>query len=357
MKKMCKVILLAALAVVMAMAMAGCGNTKVDVTKDVFVLFSGVDGDGRAEICFSKEDPSDYTPEFLYDLMDAGKLAADDWQKLFTISGAVTYEVSPERNLSNGDTVTVTVDVDEDILNSMKISAKPATLTFTVEGLTEVTEITPFQNFDISFSGISPNCTAEYTRSEEIDGTTVYYTIEESEPYHDGQTLTVKASPSDSKLYRLTEDTKTVTVSGVEKYLSDVSELNSETKEAMRSQADTIVAGMIQKWEGYFSYDGFECVSSEFLSRDPNALGGSANFVYLFYRINVLDGTDSFPFYYYVGFQKVLQHLDGSQEVDLNDTHKPSIGLYEQMRDYNTLETRTSEIQAHYGTSYNYQTY
>lgn len=357
MKKMCKVFLLAALAVVMAMAMAGCGSTKVDVTKDVFVLFSGVDGDGRAEVRFSKEDPSDYTPEFLYDLMDAGKLAADDWQKLFTISSAVIYEVSPERNLSNGDTVTVTVDVDEDILNSMKISAKPATLTFTVEGLTEVTEVTPFQNFEISFSGISPNCTAEYTKSEEIDGTTVYYSIEESGPYQDGQTLTAKASLSDNTLYRLTEDTKTVTVSGVEKYLSDVSELNAETKEAMRSQADAVVDGMIQKWEGYFSYDGFEYVSAEFLARTSGISIGNINAVYLFYKINVLDGSNSFPFYYYVGFENVLQHLDGSQEVDLNNTRKPSIGLYEQMRDYGTLETRTSEVQSFYSDAYQHQVY
>ena len=99
MKKMYKVFLLAASAVVMAMAMAGCGKTKVDVMNDVYVTFSGMDGEGKAEIRFSKEDPSDYTPEFLYDLMDAGKLAANDWEKLLTIGNAVTYTVEPEYGL------------------------------------------------------------------------------------------------------------------------------------------------------------------------------------------------------------------------------------------------------------------
>lgn len=355
MKKMYKVFLLAALAVVMAMAMAGCGKTKVDVMKDVYVTFSGMDGQGKAEIRFSKEDPSDYTPEFLYDLMDAGKLAANGWEKLLTIGNAVTYTVEPEYGLSNGDTVTVTAEIDEAALESMKISVKAEKLTFSVEGLEAVQEITPFQNFEISFSGISPNCTATYTTSEEVGGTTVYYQVEESAPYTDGQTLTVKASLSDSTRYRLTEDSKTFTVSGVEKYITDVSELNTDTMNAMRSQADAVVANMIQKWDGYFHYDGFEYVSSEFLSRNPGYLAGNVNAVYLFYKINVVDGSNTFPFYYYVGFENVLQHLDGSQEVDLNTTKKPTVGLYEIMRDYNTLETRTAEIEKLSGNAFTIQ--
>lgn len=51
----------------------------------------------------------------------------------------------------------------------------------------------------------------------------------------------------------------------------------------------------------------------------------------------------------------MLQHLDGTQEVDLGSIQKPSIGLYEELREYPTLESRTVETHGKFGGNYTIQ--
>lgn len=82
---------------------------------------------------------------------------------------------------------------------------------------------------------------------------------------------------------------------------------------------------------------------------------GSPNAVYLYYKINANDNGTPFDIYYYVGFNSVLQHLDGTQEVDLGSIQKPSIGLYEELKEYPTLESRTGETHGKFGGNYTIQ--
>lgn len=356
MKRICKCALFVLMLTVVLLGMTACGKTKLDVTEGVYVSFEGVNGKGSAEVLFSKEDPSDYTPVFLYKLVESKKVAADDWKKILTIGEAITYDLDKSHGLSNGDKVTVKINVNKAILENLDLTAESQELTFTVEGLEEVKTIQPFQNFTISFGGISPDAYVEdYTHSEEIDGATVYYTIEKNSSLRDGQEVTITASIGSNDRYSLAEDTMTVTVTGVEKYISDMSELQAGTLEAMRAKADSVVATQIQNWEGYFHYDGFEFVGYEFWNRHEDSIMGNVNAVYLYYKINANDGGNPFATYYYVGFESILQHLDGSQEVNLDSVRKPSIGLYEELKSYTTLESRTNETASKFGGAYDIQ--
>lgn len=354
MKRICKIAGLILMLTVLLAALSGCGKTKLNYTEGMSMEFSGVNGKGRAELIGDEDDPTEMVPRYLRELIADKKISQNDWQALMDIGDAITCEIDKTSGLSNGDTVTVTFDVDKSVLEKYKLTAEPATLTFQVEGLTEVTEITPFRDFQISFDGISPDAyVKEYTKQEEIDGTTVYYSIEgPNGPFRDGQEVTICAKLTDNEAYHLTEETRTFPVSGVEKYISDISELQSGTLDAMREKADALLSEQIQNWQGYFSYSGFDFVGYEFWSRQEDSIMGSPNAVYLYYKINANDNGTPFDTYYYVGFNSVLQHLDGSQEVDLGSVQKPSIGLYEELKEYTALESRTGETHRLFGENY-----
>lgn len=357
MKRTCKIALFVLMVVVVLASMTACGKTKLDVADGVTVVFSGADGNGHAELIHDEENPSEMAPKFLLKLVKDKKVAADDWQKLMTIGSAVSYDLDKSSKLSNGDTVTVTISVDKDVLNSLKMTAESAKLTFTVKGLTEPTVIHPFEDFTFSFDGISPGVQVkDFIDARKVDDVIVHYGIEEPKPYRAGQELTVKAwiATEDMDNYRLSEDTMTVTVTDVDEYILDINDLKSDTLDAMRTKADALIAERLQKWDGYYTYNGFEYVGYEFFSH-KNYHNGYANYVYLYYKINASDAGADFSSYYYVRFDNVLQHQDGTQEVNLEHYDIPTIMFFATLKDYQTLESRTSEIHSMNDYNFNSQ--
>lgn len=355
MKKICKTILLTAMMLVTMLSLSAC-KKSLDVTTDLNVTFSGANGKGTAEIEFPN---SHGLYGYIAELTDTEELDYNNlntWSMLGKLGDAVSYELSEERGLSNGDQVTVTVTVDTDALKKLGYSAKSTSKTFTVEGLRDPVEVDAFKDFEVSFSGISPSASVEYPKSQELDGVTVHYKLDGDQyRFKDGDTVTVTASLSNSEYYYLKEESKTFTVSGVEKYITDNDELLPETLDTIRSKGDAVMAEKIQNW-GYFTYHGFEYVGYEFWSRQEDNFMGNVNAVYLYYKINITDENgEAFSSYYYVGFDDVLQHIDGSQEVNLEKYDCPMFGLYIQLKDYTTLESRADENAATYGIGYNIQ--
>ena len=205
MKKICKTILLTAMMLVTMLILSAC-KKSLDVTTDLNVTFSGVNGKGTAEIEFPN---SHGLYGYIADLTDTEELDYNDlntWSMLRKLGAAVSYELSEEWGLSNGDHVTVTVTVDTDALKKLGYSAKSTSKTFTVEGLCDPVEVDAFENFEISFSGISPSAIAEYPQSQTLDDVTVYYKLDGNGFYKDGDIVTVTASLSDNEFYTLQEE-------------------------------------------------------------------------------------------------------------------------------------------------------
>ena len=140
----------------------------------------------------------------------------------------------------------------------------------------------------------------------------------------------------------------------MEKYITDNDELLPETLNTIRAKGDAIMADKIQNW-AYFTYYGFDYVGYEFWHRQEDNFMGNVNAVYLYYKINANEDGEDFSAYYYVCFEDVLQHTDGSQEVNLDKYRTPSFGFYEQLREYPTLESRAQETVSLYGGGYDIQ--
>lgn len=348
MKRMIKIVMLTAMLAVVLLSMTGCGKTRLDLTEGMVVTFRGADGNGRADLDFPENDG---TPNYVNTVLKSGKVDATDVMAWIALDNAITYSIEPSSNLSNGDTVTVTISVKEAALENLGFTAKPYEETFKVEGLTEVIEVDAFENFEITFSGTSPAASADFPARQEIGGTTVYYSCERNGNLKAGEEFTVTAWVEDREYYKVKEETRTFVVDNVDKYLTCAAELQPDMLERLKAKGDAVVGERVAGW-GYFTYHGYEYVGYEFWGMPESSGYGNVNCVYLYYRINCNDGVNDFPTYYYVSFDNVIQYADGTQEADLKYYQTPSFMLYETLREYQTLESRTEETACVYGSIY-----
>lgn len=352
MKKTLKVVMLIAMLAVVLLSMTACGKTKLDITEGLTVVFDGADGSGRAEVEFIGSD--DDMPPYMDKVLESKNFDATDWSDWMAINDAITYEIEPSSGLSNGDKVTVSINVNEAILENMGFSAKDSEQTFVVEGLAEVIIIDAFENFEITFTGISPSVYAEFAQNQVINDFGVFYKIEEETPYRDGDTLTVRASIVDNEYYKLKEETMQVTVSGVERYISSGEEILPETMQAMRDKADMLMADRfaVGAPTDYWQFGGYEYAGYVFMTLEEGRTARQANKCYLVYTVNVnADGTP-FTSTYYFEFNNILQHLDGTQDVDVEDYGRPSFNSNYDLSNYQTIDARCEEIERVWGGGY-----
>lgn len=130
-----------------SLMLAGCGR-KANALDYVDIIFSGSNGNGRAELSMrtleliesvigGEPEPNESYSSWLsqYILYDEG----------------ITFSCTPEQNLSNGDTVTVTVTVSDAAAKTIKGGEKK----FTVSGLPEMQTVDFFRDIAIRYEGIS----------------------------------------------------------------------------------------------------------------------------------------------------------------------------------------------------------
>lgn len=314
MKQTKKILGLAIMAVLMLTCLTGCGGEKdIDVMYDMTVEFTGVNGEGRATYGFETTEMG-----FIQALVNAGdeKMESfEDLTRLNAIAGTVDFKVEPSGSLSNGDKVTLTATVDSDALKELGYSAKTTSKTFTVEGLDVPVEIDPFQDYEVSFSDISPNAHIQYERTRNMDGVTVSYNCENDGFLRLGGTAVITASVSDSKRYILTEGTKEFPVEGVDSYILQAADVPGAIWQDMKSQAEKL-------WENgafYREHDSeeFEYIGYAFWSRKEGFSVSMPNSCYLVYKVTVHDDEGDFRYYYFYQFENLIQYADGNWDVGI----------------------------------------
>lgn len=172
--------------------------------------------------------------------------------------GEVNYEVTPSENLSNGDTVTLSVEVSDYFQKENKVTAKAASKEITVSGLQEPEMVDPFD--DSIFTTIFSENPEEGKVSFEIIGTipelrlnlindapedsplkNLQYYVDDFDTYKeysedDTIALHVKPkAPQDfAKKYALTRDTIEIPVKGAPKYIRSVDEVTQDVLDAVK---------------------------------------------------------------------------------------------------------------------------
>lgn len=224
-------------------------STRVDPFAYITVTFAGYNTNGRTQVDFQKtqmieavigEEPGTLEELNLwlgkYDTYDRGV--------------DITYE--PQKGLSNGDKVIVTVRVSDATRKKVKAGKKE----YIVKGLPEIQTVDFFKDVAIHYSGCGNQSRAELQLLSDGDAIrNCHFQIEPEFGVHNGDTVTLTITNPE----QLAEDflcipkeiQKTFQVSGLDEYLND-SDLLPE--EQIRHIIDRFLADSRKENDGWFQY-------------------------------------------------------------------------------------------------------
>ena len=162
--------------IVVATLLMGCSSRRdFDAMSHLTVEFSGLDGQGSARVVFVDMAAWESAAMQAAGLTEATATLMD----FLAVASAVDAEVSPDSGLYNGDSVTITITVNDDIASEYGFRVTGGlTRNFTVTGLTEVETVDVFEGVEIVTSGISPFLTVEAVNNSSLDFVSmVSYTV------------------------------------------------------------------------------------------------------------------------------------------------------------------------------------
>jgi DNA-directed RNA polymerase subunit RPC12/RpoP len=220
--------------------------------------------------------------------------------------------------------------------------------------------VDPFSYITLSFSGITGDGTAELQvqsdDSGEVDPKKISYRVEPRRFLSEGDQVVVTASSSE---YHLLPLTKTYTVTGLDKYLTDLGALSEKAVEMIHNKSDITVstaihgAGTSVKAKSSAPYVMFLTTDGKnsntlydvYLVRYPEKGGGSAKrFVVVYYKNIVVRDTK----------QPTMSYQSTMYTGQVIETLDNSYGGY--MTGYKTLKDAKADILAHQSREVTLQT-
>lgn len=337
---------LVAVAVLTVIAAVLVLNAKptIDLNKYVVCEAEGYDGYGKPHVSIDWDGIDKKYGKKLKLTGEAkkelGELAAM-FDPIEMVAECVSVEYDNSKNLSNGDVVEYTWDIDESLSSSVKCKLKYKDGKFKVSDLTELGKFDAFADLEVSFSGVAPQGRASLDYiGEELN----YYDFEfdEISGLSNGDSFVVKID--DKQVERCAEQygrvpeslEKEYTVSGLSSYVTKISEINDSALKDMQSQAEDAYYSHAAKSFG----DGEEVVSlnyiGDYLLTSKGSGYGKYNYLYLIYKAEVHDFVSNKKqtydkindVYWFISYSDVMLDENGIVSVDLNDYNTPGNTFY-----------------------------
>ena len=157
MKQVKRVLSFALVMMFAMMALTACGKSKdakaIDCKEFIDVTIKGFEGSGSPSWTMNTQFAQDR--EYM-DKMFPELTRAEAEEELKKIYKQLKIKAEPEKELKNGDTVTITVDGSESaLLTSHGLALSNASFTVKVEGLVEGTAFDPFEGCSVTFTGVN----------------------------------------------------------------------------------------------------------------------------------------------------------------------------------------------------------
>lgn len=246
------------------------------------------------------------------------------------IKDCVDVELDTKDGVSNGDKISYTWDIDENLTKYVKCNVKYKDDSYSVSGLTEVGTFDAFADLEVTFSGIAPNGSLRYdytgselnyydfscdTSSELSNGDTVKITIDDDMAYYAEKLGKVPASLE--KEYK---------VEGLNSYLLKTEDISADGLKTMQQQAEDVFNSYVAKnWEDCVSLESLTYMGNYLLTIKDMGYWGSKNLLYLVYKAQskeeYTNGEESYngttDIYWYIAFRDVMVDADGELVVDV----------------------------------------
>lgn len=349
-----RIIVIILVAVVLLGAIIGIvkANKKINLNKYMIVEFNGYDTKGTATWTFDSDSfEKDYgkklklnesklrrelaTEGIDYDSVMSLGLA--DFSAITLLTESISGSLSQTKDLSNGDEITFVWDDDMEELNDYyNYKFKCSEMNFTVSDLEEMQLFDPFDGISITYTGIAPQGHAELLNQASGE---VYqyinYDMDKSSGLSNGDIITVTTSYNyGDSLEDYTaenfgmipsETTRTYTVEGLGKYISELEEIPDTMLKSMQQQGVDVLNARATEWREEAKISSISYLGSYLLTAKNSNTYGNQNALALVFKVTVnidcddTDVHDRFSFYYPVTFYDLIQLEDGTVSVDLSN--------------------------------------
>ncbi len=309
----------AGIAVGVVLFLGSLKREEVDLSDAVTFKVTGYSGYGVAEVVLNEEALEDKYEDVI---SDHTKLR---WSKFVKEVDLLEYEVTELSGLANGDKIILTWEYDKELAaEEYKVDILCESIEYTVTGLTEVKKVDPFEDFSVTFSGVSGDGYADIDVEGYPDYRN-YFNYEVSNRYSlsNGDTVEITFDVSKYKDfvaeqfgYELYPTKKTYTVEGLTEYVWADEQMTETTVKPLAAAAEKYIYNHINGyWAKESSVKQLECVG-HFISR-PDSLDDSVkNVIGLIYKVNanvfIEERNLDVEYYYPVLFKNVVLGTDGS---------------------------------------------
>jgi len=124
-----------------------------DVLSHLSVEFSGIDGNGTAAVVVNDQNEMELAMMRAAGFNVTGTRADLTYTAdFFVLASAIDWSISPSTNLTNGDTVTITLNLNQDTLTRYNMRVPTATRQHTVQGLSDLETLAELTPFPVSFN-------------------------------------------------------------------------------------------------------------------------------------------------------------------------------------------------------------
>lgn len=330
--------------IIVSLVLVANHKTKINLSDYIKVSYDGYDAYGtasaefdydkylddlmKASSSFKKAYNSDMTCKNLYDSDITWSSIADYYDAV-----DIDYDLDKTSGLSNGDTVTVNFEYDNDAAAQYKIEYVCESKEYTVEGLKETKKIDPFEGVTVEFSGTSPNVYAKVVNNSKDEVyENIYYDLSKSYDIKIGDTITVTVSNDPEYFVEaygcvFTSTTKDFKCTAVDQYVSKTADIKEDTLNAMKKQTEDVINAYFAGENKYIGVSDLKFEGTYFLyAKDENGWNWDGNNqIYIIYSGKVKSVEDKKAFdettvYFPVRFKDIMQYADGTQNVDLNNT-------------------------------------
>lgn len=353
MKKIKGLLVLGMIAVAM-FALTGCGKTTVNLNKYITIECEGYDSLGTASFTFDYEAfKKDYSGKIKLSSKDSNEmkmlvLLSGESSEELLLDMCVSQSLDQARNLSNGDTITLKWDCEDEMASEyFNCKLNYSDITYTVSGLKEAGKFNPFDYVEVSFSNTEPYISATITPNyDQQEMQYIKFTADKADHLSNGDTITVTASISGSvdtfvENYGvvISETERTYTVEGLPHYVTDVAEIPADIMDAMSAKGEEVFRAYVASiWSKPENLISVTYIGNYFLSSKPIEAGGWArdkmfwteNYLYLIYKITATnpDPEETIEFYYYINYADIEIQPDGTCSVDINAYVAPDTGWF-----------------------------
>ncbi len=319
--------------------LTACGNKKVDVNEYLDISYHGYDSIATASYTIDYE-------EMVEENLKAFDLDKDSSERAFEravekLEEIINGELDKTDGLSNGDKVKFKWDIDTDKLEEeFPVKLLFADKEFEVKKLEEGEVFDPFDDFVITFEGISPDGVIKVERKSDIRLDQLQLEADNPVGLSNGQIVKLKVTkyyennPAEVLQYcgengmvpeRLEKEVK---VEGLFSYVTKLSQISEDTLNEINSSTRAYLDKRVNDfWGENEKLTGLTPIGNYLLVQKGSEKRISGyNGLYSIYKVDVENGDGALSYFYYSFYPNLTIDDKGKCPLDMNYMRMPDGG-------------------------------